>query len=181
MLDKFKSVFWDTCEFKVVDGELQYPDCHKERIFFGSYCDLNPTECYESIPDSPFAKTKVPIRMHKKTGTVDNGYATSVLTEIVVPSETDIHFGKPDCNDRRKNRVARGVVGKQLVMLTNTETDSSKSLYFNSFEYITGKLVKPKEPFYGYDDWVRQGKYNVDCQSGIHVFSNEKHAREFRL
>jgi|SRR5579862_956806 hypothetical protein len=192
MIDYFKQKF-QCNKFEIKGDILQYPDCHEEEIYMGSYCKHNPEECYERIRKTPFGKTKVPIKMYKKTVIKKDDILIDVLTEVIVPSQTEIHF--ENCNGfiYGKNRVAQGIVGKQAEIESGEETDNSMSIYqyrkcqdiFNpclggNFIYTTGQLIRPYE-FYNYYDWIKNNKLDATCKSGIHLFYDEYQAKDFEF
>jgi|SRR5579862_3966422 len=177
-----------SCEFEIKGDKLKYPDSHEEDIVSGLFAAHNRQNYYDGIANSQFAKTKVPIRMYKKTIIKKDGKIIDVLTEIIVPPQTEIYFGNCD-----KIRISQGIVGKQveieynegIASETNKKADYCMSIHAyarnnSDFKYITGQLIKPIGEFYSYEDWVKlYYKPDATCESGIHVYNDQYQAMKY--
>jgi hypothetical protein len=180
----FKGKF-NLCPYEIHnDGTLQYPDCHKEKIWSAAECEKNPNNCYEMIPNSPFGKTTKTLEFVKQTQSDESRLLRQhekelVITKIIVPTGTQIHFENGDTRNDTKKRVAMAIVGDQYHLSDNKHTSHSYSFRDNKFAYITGSVVTPKDEFYDYEKWIKDGQVDVACKSGIHAFSNEYKAHGF--
>lgn len=191
------------CSFRVnADNTLTYPDGHKEEIISSDMCMDNFGDCYDMIPNSPYARTKKTLEFYKKTK-IPNGNtiqdSKQVLTVIVVPSGSEVRFERGEMFSYRSICLEGGIVREQKVIETGediTETTSRSAAIFETvynektiwpnfnFKYKTGNYVRPTSPYYGYDRWkadpmTEQFKsdggdpYFTLNHSGIHVYSGK--------
>jgi hypothetical protein len=151
---------------------LRYPDGHEEEIFPASQCMDNLGNCYEMIPNSPYAKTKKTLQVYKKTkepngNTIQD--SREILTTLVIPKGSQVRFENGETYNYRSQCVEMAVVKEQIYLDNRQPVNVSNSrgsgihetMYVNgkitpnfNFRYNTGELVRPTNPFYSYDEWV---------------------------
>src|SRR5205085_12529434 len=91
---------------------LTDPNNHTEEIFDASNCINDPTKCYTFIPHTPFGTTNIPLKMYKKT--TNNKKTQTIITQIIIPPNTKIHFQDSDISNDKQKRFATGIVGAQF-------------------------------------------------------------------
>ena len=170
-----------------------------QRIIPGEICMLNPSKYLEKIgeaSDSPFYLTKCPIEMWKITIYSDNVYCIpQSLTQLIIPSGTQMHIDQKEPGIDNPKRMSEAIVGNQyksgmffnsLIIYTESyfrrSHDSNGNYRWRpdtSFIYETGRMVRPENPFDGYDEWIESNKLDQTCASGIHGFWLQTSAKNY--
>lgn len=94
----------------------------------------------------------------------------SVIANLIIPKGATIRAGTSSWRHpkhKRKMRANRAMVHSLVTRDTHEQTAKAHSNYAINFEYVPGKVVRPKKRF----DWD-----DVECSTGIHFFLELKDA-----
>lgn len=132
--------------------------------------------------DSPFYKTVSCFPMYKITQiqTRESYIRLSTryfMTRLIILPDTIIHIN-PSSN---KHRLNKAVVDTHFFFDRTDQCpfETTYSIYDSGFKYEIHTFIKPTNTFYGYEDWLEAGKSDASCESGIHAFFTQEHAKSY--
>ena len=165
----------------------------EQKLYEAEYCAKNFDECFvthklENGKLSKYSRSKVPIRVYKKTKEPSARYKDhiSILTTLIILPNTEVYTDIYDYFGSRSSQVTEGraasaYVYSQILFNSrirknnkfkgkhNIPTDRSVSYYDNSFVYKNGQMVQPKKEFYSLEHDLYDKKHGAYKKKyGIH-------------